>query len=46
MTSFFEESLQRGIDLIRRKVIEMGNLAERALQGSLQALTERNRQLA
>lgn len=46
MTSYFEESLQRGIDLIRRKVIEMGNLAERALQGSLQALIERNRQLA
>lgn len=46
MTSHFEESLQRGIDLIRSKVIEMGNLAERALQGSLQALIERNRQLA
>jgi len=46
MTSYFEESLQRGIDLIRQKVIEMGNLAERALQGSLQALVERNRQLA
>lgn len=46
MTSYFEESLQRGIDLIRSKVIEMGNLAERALQGSLQALIERNSKLA
>jgi phosphate transport system protein len=46
MTSHFEESLQRGIDLIRGKVIEMGNLAERAMQGALQALVERNRQLA
>lgn len=46
MTSYFEESLQRGIDLIRSKVIEMGNLAERAMQGALQALVERNRQVA
>jgi phosphate transport system protein len=46
MASYLEESLQRGIDLIRTKVIEMGNLEERALQGSLQALVERNRQLA
>jgi len=46
MPSYFEANLQRGIDLIRGKVIEMGNLAERALQGALQALVERNRQLA
>ncbi|MCG3119431.1 MAG: Protein ArsC [bacterium] len=46
MTSHFEESLQRGIDLIRSKVIEMGSLAERAMQGALQALVERNRQVA
>jgi phosphate transport system protein len=41
-----EESLQRGIDLIRRKVIEMADLSERALKSSLQALIEQNRQLA
>jgi len=46
MASYLEESLQRGIDLIRSKVIEMGNLAEHALQGSLQALVERKHQLA
>lgn len=46
MASYFEEGLQRGIDLIRSKVIEMGNLAEGALQGSLQALIESNSQLA
>jgi phosphate transport system protein len=46
MPSHLEESLKRGIELIRGKVIEMGGLAERALQGSLQALVERNRQLA
>lgn len=46
MATHLEESLKRGIDLIRDKVIEMGSLAERALQGSLQALVERKQQLA
>ncbi|MDZ7359912.1 MAG: phosphate signaling complex protein PhoU [candidate division KSB1 bacterium] len=46
MASYLEESLQRGIELIRSKVIEMGNRAEHALQGSLQALVERKRQVA
>ncbi len=41
-----EENLKRGIELIRSKVIEMGNLAEQALKGSLQALVERKHQLA
>ncbi len=41
-----EESLQRGIDLIRGKVVEMADLSERALKASLQALIEQNRQLA
>ena len=41
-----EESLQRGIDSIRGKVVEMADLSERALKASLQALTEQNRQLA
>lgn len=46
MNSHYEESLQRDMDLIRRKVIEMGNLAERALKGSLQALTANDRSTA
>ena len=44
--SHFEESLQRDMDLIRSKVAEMAGLSERALKASLQALVERNRQLA
>jgi phosphate transport system protein len=46
MPSHLEESLQRGIDLIRSKVIEMGGQVERALQASLTALMEGNRQIA
>jgi len=47
MTStHLEESLQRDIELIRSKVIEMGALVERALKGCLQALVEGNRQVA
>src|SRR5438046_7675761 len=46
MLSHFEESLQRDIKLIREKMLEMSGLAERALKCSLQALVERNRQLA
>ena len=34
------------MDLIRSKVAEMGGLSERALKASLQALVQRNRQLA
>jgi len=41
-----DESLQRSIDLIRRKVIEMSGLAEHALRVGLQALSEDNRTLA
>lgn len=44
--SHLEESLRRGIDLIRSKVLEMAELSERALKASLQALVEQNRQLA
>lgn len=44
--SLYEASLQRAIDLIRSKIIDMGRRAERALQDSLNALVERNRQLA
>src|SRR5947208_4926448 len=46
MSSHFEESLQRDVKLIRKKILEMAGLAERALKSSLQALVERNRQLA
>jgi phosphate transport system protein len=46
MNKHYEESVQRDIDRIRRKVTEMGALAERALQRCLRALGERNRQLA
>jgi phosphate transport system protein len=46
MNKHYEESLQRDIDRIRRKVTEMGALAERALKRCLRAFGERNRQLA
>ena len=46
MLSHLEESLQRDLKLIRKKILEMHGLAERALRSSLQALVERNRQLA
>ena len=46
MTTHFEESLQRDIDRIRAKVTEMGDLADQAFRGCLQALKDRNRQLA
>ena len=46
MLSHFEESLQRDVKLIRQKVLAMAALAERALKSALQALMERNRQLA
>ena len=38
MNKHYEESLQRDIDRIRRKVTEMGALAERALKRCLRAL--------
>jgi phosphate transport system protein len=46
MTSHYEESLQRDIDRIRGKVTEMGGLVDLALRGCLQALKDKNRQLA
>jgi phosphate transport system protein len=42
----FEASFQRDIERIKSKVSEMGGLAERALRDCVQALRERNRQLA
>jgi phosphate transport system protein len=46
MHTHYEENLQRDIERIRKKVTEMGSLAERALRSCLQALAERNRQIA
>ncbi len=46
MSTRLEEFLQRDIEVIRSKVIEMGAQVERALKGSLQALVEGNRQAA
>jgi phosphate transport system protein len=46
MTTHYEKNLQHDIDRIRRKVTEMSARVERALRHSLQALKERNRQLA
>jgi len=46
MTSHLEEQLQRDIDRIRSKVREMFALVERALNDSLKAYLEKNRQLA
>jgi len=46
MLTHLEASLARDINLIRKKILEMSSLAERALRTSLQALVDRNRQLA
>jgi phosphate transport system protein len=46
MASHYEATLQRDIDLIRSKVLEMSTLAEKALRDSLKAVVERNRQAA
>src|ERR1044071_6198089 len=42
----FEETLQRDVDRIRRKVREMAGLCGSALEGCLSALADKNRQLA
>ena len=46
MATHYEESLQRDIERIRRKVKEMADLAAGALDACLRALVERNRQIA
>jgi len=46
MDTHLEQTLQRDIDHIRAKVKEMAALGEHALGASLQALVQRNRQLA
>src|SRR5438477_117081 len=46
MNARYEESLRHDSKMIRQKVLEMADLAERALKSSLQALVERNPQMA
>jgi len=46
MPSHFEETLQRDIDVIRRKIKEMGEQVEAALRNSLKSIQERNREFA
>lgn len=46
MTTHLEQSLQRDIDLIRAKILEMAGRCEHALRDALQALVEGRRQLA
>jgi phosphate transport system protein len=46
MATHLEQSLQRDIDLIRRKIVEMSSRAESALKMCVKALQEQNRQLA
>ena len=46
MQSHLEENLQQDIDLIRSKVIEMGELVEKALKTCLGAIEGNDRQLA
>lgn len=44
--SHLEAALQQDLEQIRRKVTEMGELAARAIQSSVKAVVDRNRQLA
>lgn len=46
MTTHLEAALQNDLALIRSKVVEMGDLAERAIRSSLRAVVEKDRQLA
>jgi len=45
-TTHYEEHLQRDIDLVRRKIQAMADLADRALRDSLAALEQKNLTLA
>jgi phosphate transport system protein len=46
MQSHLEANMQQDIDLIRSKVVEMGGLAEKALETCLGAIKQNDRQLA
>ena len=43
---YYEESLRRDLDLIRRQVLKMATLDEAALRGAMNAMAQKNRQLA
>ncbi len=45
-TAHLEENLQRAIDEIREKVVEMGEMVETALRNSLEAINNKDRRLA
>lgn len=46
MATHMEAQLQQDLEQIRSKVLEMGDLAERAIRSSIRAVIERDRQLA
>ncbi|MBI2214887.1 MAG: phosphate signaling complex protein PhoU [Acidobacteria bacterium] len=46
MTTHLEVSLQRDLEQIRSKITEMGELAAKAIEASVRAVAERDRQLA
>jgi phosphate transport system protein len=46
MTSHLEAALRDDLDEIRRKIVEMGGLAEAAVRGSIQAVLRKDRQMA
>ncbi|HOC42810.1 MAG TPA: phosphate signaling complex protein PhoU [Thermoanaerobaculales bacterium] len=46
MTTHLEAMLQQDLERIRLKVVEMGDLAERAIRASIRSVLERDRQLA
>ena len=46
MTSYLDATIQQDLDQIRTKVTRMGDLAASAVEGSVRAVVERNRQLA
>lgn len=46
MTGHLEAALQQDLEEIRSKVVEMGDLAEKAVRGSIHAVLTKDRQLA
>jgi len=46
MSGHLEESVQEDLDEIRRKVVEMGDLAEKAVHASIRAVLDKDRRVA
>src|SRR5262245_56313042 len=46
MTSHLEAAVQEDLEEIRRQVVDMGSMAEKAVRGSIRAVLEGDRQLA